>query len=155
LTNEKFLVSIRCLSASENFIQGQIEPIAMSKKPPFSLVTNETTVIQPPRQLGQHGMALWHRVQSEFEIRDCGGIEILAQACAALDRAEALAEAIARDGAVIHTRSGIPRAHPGLREELAARAFVCRTLERLGINVEAIKPQGRPGRPQGWTPEIG
>jgi hypothetical protein len=32
----------------------------------------------------------------------------------------------------------------GLREELAGRAFVARTLERLGLNVEAIKPMGRP-----------
>jgi hypothetical protein len=34
--------------------------------------------------------------------------------------------------------------HPLLKHELAARAFVCRTLQRLGLDVEAIKPPGRP-----------
>jgi hypothetical protein len=43
-----------------------------------------------------------------------------------------LAQRIAQDGEIIHTRTGMPKAHPGLKEELAARAFVCRNLERLG-----------------------
>jgi hypothetical protein len=125
------------------------------EKPPLSIVTSETTGIRPPRQLGQHGTALWNRVQAEYAISDIGGIEILAQACAALDTAEALAEAIARDGRVIYTRTGVPRAHPAIKDELNCRAFIVRTLERLGINVESIKTPGRPGRPLSWTPEIG
>jgi hypothetical protein len=28
-----------------------------------------------------------------------------------------------------------------------------RTLERLGLNIEPIKPPGRPTRPRGWTGE--
>ena len=86
----------------------------------------------------------------EYAITDRGGIELLAQACAALDRAESLAEAIAEDGAVIRTRSG-PKSHPAAKDELQNRAFVVRTLERLGLNVEAIKTPGRPPRPFGWT----
>jgi hypothetical protein len=125
------------------------------EKPPLSIVTSETTTVRPPRQLGQHGTALWNRVEFEYAITDCGGVELLAQACAALDTAESLAEAIARDGHVIHTRTGIPRTHPAIKDELAARAFVVRTLERLGINIESIKTPGRPGRPMSWTPEIG
>jgi len=31
-----------------------------------------------------------------------------------------------------------------LKDELAARSFVVRTLARLGITTEAIKPMGRP-----------
>ena len=72
-----------------------------------------------------------------------GGREILAQACAALDRAEELAEAIARDGAIVQTRSG-PKEHPGLRAELANRAFVVRSIQRLGLDVEPVRPIGRP-----------
>jgi hypothetical protein len=45
---------------------------------------------------------------------------------------------------VIHTKSGV-RVHPAAREELAARAFVVRTLEKLGVTTEAIKAPGRPG----------
>jgi hypothetical protein len=54
-----------------------------------------------------------------------------------------LAEQISIDGAVIQTKNG-PRAHPALKDELANRAFICRTLERLGLNLEAVKPVGRP-----------
>ena len=78
-------------------------------------------------------------------IEDPGGIELLAQACAALDRVEALAERINADGEIIVVR-GVPKPHPCLREELSARGFVCRTLERLGLNLEAVKPIGRSTR---------
>ena len=36
------------------------------------------------------------------------------------------------------------KTHPALREELSLRRFICRTLERLGLNLEAVKPIGRP-----------
>jgi hypothetical protein len=41
---------------------------------------------------------------------------------------------------------GVPKAHPLLRDETQIRAFICRGLSRLGLNVEAIKPVGRPGQ---------
>jgi hypothetical protein len=92
-------------------------------------------------------MALWRSVQHAYRIDDAGGTELLAQACAAADRVEALAERISADGEVVSTRAG-PKAHPALRDELAGRAFIVRTLERLGLNVETIKPIGRPSK--GW-----
>jgi hypothetical protein len=36
---------------------------------------------------------------AEYDLQDCGGREMLAQACAALDRAESLRERIDQDGA--------------------------------------------------------
>jgi hypothetical protein len=68
---------------------------------------------------------------AEYAISDRGGIELLAQACATVDRVETLREAIDRDGEVVVVR-GVPKAHPALRDELAGRAFIVRTLERLG-----------------------
>jgi hypothetical protein len=35
--------------------------------------------------------------------------------------------------------------HPALKHELANRSLVIRTLARLGLDVEAVKPLGRPG----------
>jgi hypothetical protein len=96
---------------------------------------------------------LWAAIQAEFGIADAGGIELLAQACAALDRAEALAEAIARDGEVVRTRAGVPKSHPAIKDETVLRAFVVRTLERLGVTVESVKPVGRPPKPLGWDPD--
>ena len=103
----------------------------------------------PPRKLGEPGMELWNTVQREYAITDCGGTELLMQACLAADRAAALAAVIDQDGERIHTKSGI-RSHPCLRDELAARSFIVRTLQRLGITDEIVQPIGRPPRPFGW-----
>ena len=129
----------------------------MTKTPPqpaLSIVSPEATGGSPPRELGQHGRKLWDEVQAAYGISDRGGVELLAQACAALDRTEALAGAIATDGAIVYTRTGVPKSHPGCKDELACRAFVVRTLERLGLNIEAVKPcPGRPPSAFGWTPD--
>jgi hypothetical protein len=109
----------------------------MTARPPLTVVAPDPTVPTPPRKLGQHGADLWRTVQREYCIEDPGGIELLAQACAGADRAEALAERINADGEVIVVR-GVPKPHPCLREELAARAFVCKTLQQLGLNLEPI-----------------
>jgi hypothetical protein len=126
-------------------------PNFVAKKSTLALVQLPSTSPSPPRKLGEHGAALWSRVHGEYNISDAGGTELLAQACAAVDRAEALAECVGRDGAILYGKHG-PKAHPALKEELAARAFICRTLQRLGINVEAIKPPGRPAGHAHWTP---
>jgi hypothetical protein len=102
----------------------------------------------PPRKLGKEGLSLWNRVQSEFAVVDVGGAELLAQCCASLDRAEALAAIIDRDGETIPTKTGL-RVHPAIREETACRAFVCRTIQRLGISLEVVRPMGRPPM-RGW-----
>jgi hypothetical protein len=95
-------------------------------------------------------MALWRRVYAEYAIDDVGGVELLAQCCATADLVEALSARIAKDGEVIYVK-GIPRAHPALKEALSCRSFIVRTLHRLGLNVETIKPVGRPGSAIGVT----
>jgi hypothetical protein len=122
----------------------------MAKKPDLTVVKDDTNSIKPPRKLGKHGMILWNAIQHEYAITDRGGVEVLAQICAMADRAEALADCIARDGETIRTKTGL-RAHPALREELGARAFICRALEKLGVTVEPVKPIGRPPFSVGWT----
>jgi hypothetical protein len=118
-----------------------------AEKPPLTLLDPASAGVSPPRPLGHHGMALWNSVQTAYHIDDVGGIELLAQACAAVDRVEALAERISADGEVIAGPTG-PKAHPALKDELGCRSFIVRTLERLGLNVETIKPLGRPSK--GW-----
>ena len=100
------------------------------------------TGTKPARTLGKHGTNLWRAIMSEYRIEDAGGLEMLAAACQILDRAESLREQIDADGDVIRTKTGL-RDHPGLKHELAARAFVVRTLARLGLDLEAVKPNGR------------
>jgi hypothetical protein len=103
------------------------------------------TGVQPPRKLGLSGRRLWDEILSEYRIEDRAGLELLCLACEATDRVERLAAQIDADGEVLQTKAG-PKAHPGLKDELAGRAFVARTLERLGPNLEAVKPVGRPPR---------
>src|SRR5687768_2242055 len=117
----------------------------MPEKPTLKLIS-----ATPPNagdlapNLGDHGLTLWRTVMAEYEIADTGGREMLRQACAALDRAEACAEHISRDGEVVQTRAGL-KDHPALRHELANRSFVVRTLHRLGLDVEPVRPSvGRP-----------
>ena len=76
-------------------------------------------------------------------------MEMLAQACAMLDAAEDYASIIAKDGATIRV-NGVTKDHPLLKHLLAARAFVVRTLQRLGLDVEATKSVGRPPHKFGW-----
>ena len=125
----------------------------LGKKPPLKLVKpTPATWPAPSRTLGNHGRSLWDRIMSEYDIQDSGGLEMLLQACAALDRAESLREQIDQDGEVIRLRSMV-RDHPALKHELANRAFVVRTLAKLGLNFEAIRPSvGRPPQPMGWQP---
>src|SRR5262249_13370595 len=106
----------------------------------------------PPRPLGEHGQGLWNRIMAEYGIRDSGGQEILCQACQALDVAEALAATVREEGLTVATKF-TRRAHPAIREELVARAFGVRALEKLGVATEVVKPVGRPPRGFGWTRE--
>jgi hypothetical protein len=83
-----------------------------------------------------------------YDISDPGGLALLEQAALAADRADRLRARIDQEGEIINGQSG-PREHPGLKAELAARAFVTRTLCRLGLNVEPIRSSvGRP--PSAW-----
>jgi hypothetical protein len=115
----------------------------------FSQKPSRLTVVwnapNPPRKLGAAGESLWFRIQSEYAIGDVGGVELLMQCCLAADRADELAAIIDEDGPRIVTKTGI-KDHPLLKHELAARAFICRTLQRLGVTDEPLKSIGRPAR---------
>jgi hypothetical protein len=93
--------------------------------------------------LGEAGANLWASIMAESDITDTGGLALLTQVCAATDRISEYSEIIARDGPMIATKHG-PKEHPLLKLELASRAFIVRTLQRLGLNLEPIKPIDRP-----------
>jgi hypothetical protein len=115
-------------------------------KSPLSIVNLPFSLPKPPANLGPAGATLWRAIMSEYDVSDAGGQALLEQAAAAYDRVERLRVEINRDGEIIRGRNGL-REHPGLRAELGSRSFVCRTLQRLGINLEATRLS--PGRPSG------
>lgn len=126
----------------------------MVKKSVLTLVSPcADAVPKPPRPLGEAGCSLWARVTGAYDISDVGGREILFQACAAADTAEELSALIAADGARFLTKQG-PKAHPCLKDRLAARAFVVKAIRTLGLDVEAVYPgPGRPASGTGWMPD--
>ena len=126
----------------------------MVKKSPLSLVPPHSNAVpEPPRPLGEAGHNLWTRVMTAYAIDDVGGREILYQACSSADVAEELSAAITADGVRFMTKQG-PKAHPCLKDRLAARAFVVKAIRTLGLDVEAVYPgPGRPGRGIGWSPD--
>jgi hypothetical protein len=97
----------------------------------------------PPRKLGAHGRRLWDDANQEVVLEDCAGIEMLLEACEALDRVQECSIEIKRSGVMLRTKTGA-RENPLLKIELANRAFVTRTLARLGLDSEPIKTLGRP-----------
>jgi hypothetical protein len=103
--------------------------------------TNSTKA--PPRKLGTHGQRLWAVVNEEVVLEDAAGVEMLLEACEALDRVQECAAEIKRSGVMLRTKTGT-RENPLLKIELANRAFVTRTLARLGLDSEPIKTLGRP-----------
>ena len=125
----------------------------MAKKPRLELVgRSDGDPLAPPKMLGRAGRDQWTAIQTEYGIRDFGGIALLAQVCAAVDEIAECAAIIANDGHMIRGKFG-PREHPLLKHQLALRAFACRQLQRLGVNLEPIKNVGRPGNTVGWLPD--
>jgi hypothetical protein len=100
----------------------------------------------PPGKLGAVGLSLWNDITGSYEFSDRASYETLFQACAAAERAARLRDLIDEAGEVQKTRAGF-RDHPALKHELACRAFVCRSLARLGLDLEPLRAAA--GRPPG------
>jgi hypothetical protein len=90
-------------------------------------------------------MTLWSTIMDEYDFQDSAGREMLALACAALDRAESMREQINSEGECVRTKTGI-KDHPLLRHEAVSRAFVVKTLRTLNLDVEPLRPVG--GQPR-------
>jgi len=122
--------------------------MARKRGPNLHLIAEapEPGAVEPPGKLDAVGLSLWRDITGAYEFNDRGSYETLFQACAAADRAAKLHELIDQDGEVIRSK-GVVRDHPALKHEIACRSFVVRTLARLGLDLEPLRPG--PGRPPG------
>jgi P27 family predicted phage terminase small subunit len=118
----------------------------------FDVITGGPVLADPvstPPKLGEDGMKLWRRVTGEYDVSDAGGYEMLRQACEAADDLARYSEILARDGPMIKTKVG-PKEHPMVKHQMIARAFIVRTLSRLGLNFEPLRTSvGRPFKQYG------
>jgi hypothetical protein len=124
-----------------------------SQKPPLAIVAGSApTSSEPPAALREAGAAAWRSIMKEYQIRDSGGLIILEQIGAAVDRITECRTIIAEQGSVIQTKHGL-KDHPLLRHEATARSQIGRLLALLNLDMEPLnKTVGRPGSPLGWVP---
>ena len=120
----------------------------MPSKPPLKLVATARNPPDAPADLGPAGRELWQSLTSEFDICDAEGLFMLGQACRSVDRAERCKAEIDATGELISVR-GQYRAHPLIRDETASRALAIRTVQKLGLRLEPVKPIGRPSGSRG------
>ena len=122
----------------------------MARKTPLKLVGTEAASKwvppAPPPHLGEDGRALWHGVQTEYQIDDPAGLELLRQGAEAADRIASVRRQIDEAGELLMVR-GIPRLNPLCAVERDQRASLVRCLRALNLDVEPLKH--RPGRPSG------
>lgn len=93
-----------------------------------------------------HGQRVWDDVMQQYAIADIGGIELLCEACTALDIAVELNKERKHE-------TSAPARRDLLKLELQYRAMYVRTLQRLGLDLEPIKAMGLPPNHIGFTPD--
>ena len=84
---------------------------------------NKPQLHKPPRPFGKHGSALWQAVTNEYGILDAGGMEMLTQACQALDSCRRTRRRHLSVTDAFRSKEIIP----DHKHELAARSFVVRS----------------------------
>jgi hypothetical protein len=92
-----------------------------------------STFPSAPRGLGKAGKALWKSVQNDdLELRP-DEIAVLTEAAATRDVIASLAEATAREPAIVEGSKGQVIVHPGLQELRQQRALLASLLRQVGI----------------------
>jgi hypothetical protein len=124
-----------------------------SQKPTLRVVgSTPVNAFEPPANLGKSGASKWQSIMADFVIEDRAGLELLTQLCGAIDDLDVTSATIARDGLMVRSRNGVVKEHPLLRHQIALRSFICRTIQRLGLDVEPVKSVGRPPMKVGVGP---
>ena len=104
--------------------------MVISESPTPAVLTRLSSALPPPADLGATGKELWRQITSEFRLESSAEVQQLYEACCMEDRAVKLRKYIDAEGEMVEI-SGTRRDHPCLKHELAARAFVVRTLANL------------------------
>jgi hypothetical protein len=81
-------------------------------------------------------------VQREFAVSSCYDVELLTQACEAVDQISAIAVELEQSGLTCSNS----KLNPLARHQLNLRGFVVRTLTKIGIDEMPVRGPGRPPR---------
>jgi len=94
---------------------------------------------KPPKRLSRAAKQQWASLQSEYDITDAAGLDLLGDYCNFFDRREQAREAIREEGATIKDRFGQTIAHPATRIERDASASMLRILKALNLDLEPLR----------------
>lgn len=92
----------------------------------------------PPRKprtppgLGPRGARYWRTVLADFDLSD-SELELLREVCRTLDNLDALADAVARDGATVKGSAGQSVVNPCLTEARGQRALLHRLIAAMSL----------------------
>jgi P27 family predicted phage terminase small subunit len=101
-------------------------------------------MMKPPRHLRPATRRWWQAVVNDWELEE-HHVRLLTLAAEAYDRCQAARARIDRDGMIVPTKRGGPRAHPLIKVEEAARVQFARLLRELDLDV--IAPPAERTRP--------
>lgn len=101
-----------------------------------------------PGVLAARSASLWSWVITEYQLEPAQ-VELLTEACLALDRADSARAIIDEQGAVVADRYGSPKMNPAAQIEAQARSFYASAVKQLGIKADAtpatLRSGGKPG----------
>ena len=104
-----------------------------------------------PKHLSPDARKWFLAIAREYGITDSGGVALLTAAAESRQRAREAWDVIEVEGAIVRGANGIPVPHPAVRMERDARAQMLTALKQLHLDVEPLKPIGRPAQPLGLT----
>lgn len=91
-----------------------------------------TTKPRKPSGLGKRGAGFWDRTLKDYELTD-SEVQLLTEACRTLDNLDALADALAHDGATVKGSMGQTVTHPALTESRGQRQVLHKLLAALAL----------------------
>jgi hypothetical protein len=90
----------------------------------------------PPADLSVRARAFYLRMVADFEIDDAPGVELLLEACRALDRADQARAVLDVEGVVVIDRYEQRKPHPAAAIENSSRITFARLLRELNVSDE-------------------
>ncbi|MBK0400643.1 P27 family phage terminase small subunit [Limibaculum sp. M0105] len=106
--------------------------------------------LKPPKHLSKEAASWWRSLIAEYEISDVAGLTLVTTAAECLDRMRAAQDAIRKHGEVIEDRYGSVKTNPACSLEKDSRNGLLAALKALNLDLEPVKPRGRPVAVPAW-----
>jgi P27 family predicted phage terminase small subunit len=89
-----------------------------------------------PAHLHEEGRRFYEQMLADHDIVDAGSLAVLTRACECIDTISAARRAMSKDGPLVLNQYDLPKAHPALAVEKAARDGFYAALRMLGIKMK-------------------